>query len=140
MMDSQAVASQTFLDEFMNAIQACALPLFEEARSYAQTTGLQVRLELHGAQKANPGLCLLVSYPDENPEHRFNSCCITANPGELKVLHEDFYTGSNQRRVQKGQLASINEMVLHTRLAAFFQTAFGLQPDYIAKRHPPGFW
>lgn len=137
MMDSQAVDTQVFLDAFMTALHECAVPLFEEARQYAQQAGLEVRLELHGAEKANPGLCLLVAYPQENS---FNSCCVTAEPDQQKVLHEDFYTDSNQRRVQHGKLASINQMVLHSRLAAFFQTAFGLQPDYIAKQHPAGFW
>jgi hypothetical protein len=137
MMDSEAVGTHAFLDAFMTALQECALPLFEEAKTYAKQAGLEVRLELHGAEKASPGLCLLVAYPDETS---FNSCCITAEPEQQKVLHEDFYTESNQRRVQRGKLASINQMVLHSRLAAFFQTAFGLQPDYIAKQHPAGFW
>jgi hypothetical protein len=137
MMDSQAVDTQAFLEAFMTALQECAMPLFEEAKTYAKQAGLEVRLDIHGAEKANPGLCLLVAYPDE---HSFNSCCVTADPEQQKVLHEDFYTDSNQRRVQRGQVASINQMVLHSRLAAFFQTAFGLQPDYIAKQHPAGFW
>ncbi|MEK1941968.1 MAG: hypothetical protein AAAB16_16490 [Pseudomonas sp.] len=140
MMDSQAVDTQAFLDAFMTLMQECAIPLFEEAKTYAQGAGLNVRLELHGAEKANPGLCLLVAYPDGLPDHGFNSCCITAEPSQQKILHEDFYSDSNQRRVQRGKLASINQMVLHTRLATFFQTAFGLQPDYIAKQHPAGFW
>lgn len=137
MTPSDAVDSQVFLDAFMTALHECALPLFEEAKTYAQQAGLEVRLELHGAEKASPGLCLLVAYPEEQS---FNSCCVAADPDHCKVLHEDFYSDSNQRRVQNGKLASINQMVLHSRLAAFFQTAFGLQPDYIGKQHPAGFW
>ena len=139
-MDNTAVDSQTFLDAFMTLMHECAVPLFEEAKTYAQGAGLDVRLELHGPEKASPGLCLLVAYPDAHGEQGFNSCCITAEPDQQRVLHEDFYAESNQRRVQRGKLASINQMVLHTRLATFFQTAFGLQPDYIAKQHPAGFW
>lgn len=128
-----------FLEEFMSLLHNCAMPLFEEARQYAHSTGLLVRLELHGAEKPSPGLCLLVAYPEGHGEG-FNSCCITADPAHEKVLHEDFYLDSGQRRVQRGMLASINQMVLHTRIATFFQSAFGLQPDYIAKQHPAGFW
>lgn len=140
MMDSHAVDTQAFLDAFMTLIHDCAAPLFEEARVYAKNAGLDVKVELHGAEKANPGLCLLVAYPQGQGDQLFNSCCITAEPAQQKVLHEDFYTDSKQRRVQSGKLASINQMVLHTRLATFFQNAFGLQPDYIAKQHPAGFW
>ncbi|WP_457436547.1 hypothetical protein [Pseudomonas sp. TE3786] len=139
-MDKQAVDTPAFLDAFMTLLHECAMPLFEEARTYAQSAGLEVRVELHGAEKASPGLCLLVAYPDGQLEHSFNSCCITAEPEQQKVLHEDFYSDSKQRRVQRGTLTSINQMVLHTRLAGFFQTAFGLQPDYIAKQHATGFW
>jgi hypothetical protein len=140
MMDSQAVDTQAFIDAFMTLMEECAKPLFEEARVYAKNAGLEVKVELHGAEKASPGLCLLVAYPNGLGDQPFNSCCITAEPAQQKVLHEDFYSDSNQRRVQRGKLASINQMVLHTRLATFFQTAFGLQPDYIAKEHPAGFW
>lgn len=136
---SQDPTPSNFLDDFMTLLKDCAMPLFEEARHYAQEAGLSVRLELHGAEKPNPGLCLLVAHPDGHGEG-FNSCCITADPAQEKVLHEDFYLDSNQRRVQRGKLASINQMVLHTRIATFFQSAFGLQPDYIAKQHPAGFW
>lgn len=132
-------STEVFLDDFMTMLHDHAMPLFEEARQYAQNMGLQVRLELHGAEKPHPGLCLLVAYPEGHGEG-FNSCCITADPAHEKVLHEDFYLDSNQRRVQRAKLASINQMVLHTRIATFFQSAFGLQPDYIAKRHPVGFW
>ena len=104
---------------------------------YARAHGLLCHVGLHRGAGGLSELGLHARLPGEGLDCR---CLISAEPQSASLVHENHYGGRSEPERIVGPLASLNRMVLDTRLQAFFQTGFGLSPDYLARRHGGGFW
>lgn len=125
-----------FLRDVEAALVDQALPLFEEAARHARRGGVEVTVEMDSSDPLQPQLRLAAS----NPGTRTSSYRIIADVGNRGVVHEEFYACNDETRTLPAQLASINETVIDTRLAAFFLKAFALPLDYVTERRQAGFW
>lgn len=126
-----------FVHDYEDALKQVALPSFAEAGEYARSHGLICNVELHDGPGGLSRLVLHARRPGEGLECH---CLISADPASASLVHENQYAGRGTPERIHGPLASLNQMVLDTRLQAFFQASFGLRLDYISRRHPGGFW
>ncbi|MDU9416104.1 hypothetical protein [Pseudomonas sp. zfem005] len=125
-----------FLRDVETALASQALPLFEEAARHARRGGIEVTVEMDSSDPLHPQLRLAAS----NPGTRTSHYRIIADAANLSLVHEEFYAFNDETRTLPAQLASINETVIDTRLAAFFLKAFALPLDYVTERRKAGFW
>lgn len=126
-----------FAQAYERALAEVALPAFAAAGEYARAHGLLCHVGLHRGADGLSELGLHARRPGEGLDCH---CLIRAEPQGASLVHENHYGGRSEPERIVGPLASLNRMVLDTRLQAFFQTGFGLSPDYLARRHGGGFW
>lgn len=136
MPDEDAMTDPSPREAFVQALSERARPLFEDAASHARNHDLDVVVDLV-LEDDKPRLILAASRPDAG---LVSSYSLIGNLATQRVLHEEYYAESGDIHRQEARLASVNEKVIDTRLANFFRKAFGLSLDYIAQRHPIGFW
>ncbi|MCP8466248.1 hypothetical protein NK553_20035 [Pseudomonas sp. ZM23] len=129
-------AHDSFNEDYRSALVEVALPAFARAGEFAREHGLECSVELVEGHRELPELCLRARGSCHAPEC---VCRISADPRTHRLCHENRCAGHGAQRLI-GSLASLNEMVLDTRLMEFFQSAFALRLDYAASRHAGGFW
>lgn len=127
-------ADAAFQHAFEQRLRGPVLARFEEASRYAVTHGQHVSLEsLADNRLAQLELTLL------DPQGARSLYRISGDlPGQHIVLEQQYANGDSHR--QEIALAALNDTVIDTELAAFFSKAAGLKLDYLAERHPAGFW
>lgn len=133
-----SVDPESFANEYQSALVEVALPAFARAGEFARDHGLECSVELLDGQRELPELLLKVRTTCQAPEC---VCRISADPSTQRLCHEN-RCGETDADVQQviGSIASLNEMVLDTRLLEFFQSSFALHLDYASSRHAGGFW
>ena len=129
---------KSFANAYQSALVEVALPAFARASEFAREHGLECTVELLEGRRELPELSLKVRGSCHDPEC---VCRISADPQTQRLCHEN-RCGETEADVQQviGSLASLNEMVLDTRLLEFFQSSFALHLDYASSRHAGGFW
>jgi len=133
-----SVDPESFANEYQSALVEVALPAFARASEFAREHGLECSVELLEGRRDLPELSLKV----RNSCHDAECICrISADSQTQRLCHEN-RCGESEADVQQviGSLASLNEMVLDTRLLEFFQSSFALHLDYASSRHARGFW
>ncbi len=121
-----------FNEQLQEALVDCASVHFEDAAHYARANGLQAHTEFFsGPQQAE--LQLVVKRPSDSVPCAYR---IAGVPGSRRVVHEKTFGREVQRL--EAPLASINQTVVETELAAFFIKATALPLSYVAARHAPG--
>lgn len=123
---------ETFAESVLVALVDCAAVHFEEAAHYAHANGLQARTQLRNGEQAE--LRLTLKRPSDGVPCVYR---IGVLAQRNLVLHEKSY-GEEVQRLE-APLASINQTLVETELAAFFIKAAALPLDYVAERHQPGF-
>lgn len=124
----------SFQQAFELSLRGPILARFEEASRYAVTHGQQANLaSVSDNQRSQLQLTLLDSQGASNI-YRINGDLLSQHI----VLEQLYADGSSHR--QEVTLAGLNETVIDTELATFFSKAVGLKLDYLAERHPAGFW
>jgi hypothetical protein len=129
---------ESFSSAYQSALVEVALPAFARASEFARQHGLECSVELLDGRRDLPELSLKA----RNSGHDAECICrISADPQTQRLCHEN-RCGETEADVQQviGSLASLNEMVLDTRLLEFFQSSFALHLDYATSRHAGGFW
>ncbi|WP_236200310.1 hypothetical protein [Pseudomonas pseudonitroreducens] len=129
---------ESFANAYQSALVEVALPVFARASEFARKHGLECSVELLDGRRDLPQLSLKVRHSCHDAEC---ICRISADPQTQRLCHEN-RCGETEADVQQviGSLASLNEMVLDTRLLEFFQSSFALHLDYASSRHAGGFW
>lgn len=129
---------ESFANAYQNALVAVALPAFARASEFARQHGLECSVELLDGRRDLPELSLKVRNSCRDAEC---ICRISADPQTQRLCHEN-RCGETDADVKQviGSIASLNELVLDTRLLEFFQSAFALHLDYASSRHASNFW
>ncbi|MCP1623925.1 hypothetical protein [Pseudomonas nitroreducens] len=129
---------ESFANAYQSALVEVALPAFARASEFAREHGLECSVELLDGRRDLPELSLKVRNSCYDAEC---ICRISADPQTQRLCHEN-RCGETEADVQQviGSLASLNELVLDTRLLEFFQSSFALHLDYASSRHAGGFW
>ncbi|MFR0690480.1 hypothetical protein ACLUTX_13850 [Enterobacterales bacterium AE_CKDN230030158-1A_HGKHYDSX7] len=129
---------ESFANAYQSALVEVALPAFARAGEFAREHGLECSVELLDGRRDLPELSLKVRHSCQETEC---VCRISADPQTQRLCHEN-RCGETEADVKQviGSLASLNELVLDTRLLEFFQSSFALHLDYAASRHAGGFW
>lgn len=129
---------ESFANAYQSALVEVALPAFARASEFARRHGLECSVELLDGRRDLPELRLKVRNSCRAAEC---ICRISADAQSQRLCHEN-RCGETEADVQQviGSLASLNEMVLDTRLLEFFQSSFALHLDYASSRHAGHFW
>lgn len=124
----------TFQQAVELSLRGPILARLEEAIRYAEAHGQQANLaSLSDNQRSQLQLTLLDS---QGANHVY---LIDGDLLGKNIVLEQLYADGTSHR-QEITLAGLNETVIETELAAFFSKAVGLKLDYLAERHPAGFW
>lgn len=124
----------TFQQAFELQLRGPILAHFEEASRYAVTHGQQASLDSVSDTQLSQLQLTLRESQGASHVYRIRGDLL----GQHIVLEQLYADGTSHR--QEITLAGLNETVIDTELAAFFSKAVGLKLDYLAERHPPGFW
>ncbi|MNM80985.1 hypothetical protein D3C81_929700 [compost metagenome] len=130
-------AHTDFANAYESALREVALPAFASACDFARQHGLECSVELLEGEMQLSELRLTVQGSCHQPECY---CRITADPRTANLTYESQCGHHADAQRLAAPLASLNQMVLDTRLVQFFQEACGLRLDYAAERHSGGFW
>ncbi|MGC4012782.1 MAG: hypothetical protein QM805_29765 [Pseudomonas sp.] len=128
---------ESFADAYQSALVEVALPVFARAGEFARQHGLECSIELLDGRRDLPELSLKV----RNCRDAECICRISADRQTQRLCHEN-RCGETDADVKQviGSLASLNTLVLDTRLLEFFQTSFALHLDYASSRHVRSYW
>lgn len=135
---SVAIDDADFRQRLVSALTTRAMPLFQETARHAVENGLSVTVELlTEAGESRPRLVLTAQHPDDGLASSYS---IIGDLENRSIVHEEVYAEPPATNRQNALLPSINEKVIDTRLATFFNKAFALSLPHILDRHPAGFW
>lgn len=129
---------ESFADAYQCALVEVALPVFARASEFARRHGLECSVELLDGRRDLPELSLRVRNSCRDTER---ICRISADRQTQRLCHEN-RCGETDADVKQviGSLASLNALVLDTRLLEFFQASFALHLDYASSRHAGSYW
>lgn len=130
--DSDAPPGQTLADK----LEMVALPAFQEACRYASSQNLEAQVHFDRVDALVAQLSLTVSRAED---HTASTYRITAQEHNQCVIHEHYYAPDQSTSREETDPSAMNQMIMDTRMEAFFSRAFDMLLPYLKERHPPGF-
>ena len=127
-LDSPAAARERFQFDFERALERVAAPLFARAVEQAAARGLVARrvTGLDAAAVPYLGLCLGAEAGVSG------GYWIKADVARQRVSHERRVRAGMATRRIESDLASINETLVNTEVAALFMASVGLRVDLLS--------
>ncbi|MFT6465106.1 hypothetical protein [Halopseudomonas laoshanensis] len=117
-------------------LESCGLPGFNRACRYAESQNLEA--SVHFEQVA-PSLSRLSLSVRRQGDAKASTYQVLVEENKQRVIHEQYFAADQSTRHEETLPSAINEMVMDSRLEAFFSKAFNLLLPYLKDRHPPGF-
>tara|TARA_R110000796_G_scaffold252600_1_gene388574 strand:- start:33093 stop:33533 length:441 start_codon:yes stop_codon:yes gene_type:complete len=130
--DSDISPAQTLADN----LEMVALPVFQEACRYAVSQSLEAQVHFDRVDALVTQLSLTVSRTED---HTASTYRITTQEHNQCVIHEHYYAPDQSTSREETDPSALNDMIMDSRMEAFFSRAFGLLLPYLKERHPPGF-
>lgn len=117
-------------------LERCGLPGFNRACHYAESQNLEASVHFEQIDTSLTRLSLSVRRQGDAKASTYQ---VLAEEKKQRVIHEQYFAADQSTRHEETLPAAINEMVMDSRLEAFFSKAFNLLLPYLKDRHPPGF-
>ena len=124
------------LPSLSERLEQCLLPALQRACRYAESQDLQARVQVEQMDEYLTRASLSVQRPGDAAASTY---LVLADAGNQRVVHEQFFAADQVSVCEDMLPAALNDMVIDSRLQAFFSRAFNLLLPYMKERHPPGF-